>query len=346
MSQFRNLIFEGGGVKGIAYAGAIKVLAEKNILTDIRRVGGTSAGAITAALLALGAGWTDVRDIVGGTDFGEFMDDSWGFIRNLLRLVKKFGLCKGKAFTKWMQEQIGSMTGNPNLTFAGLEKLKEEDPAKFRSLYVVGTNLSKQIPEVFSAEKTPNMMIGEAIRISMSIPLFFSAILSNNETWVDGGITWNYPIDIFDNKKYISAPDNSNLYELPEHPEKYKHDYVYNKETLGFRVDTEEEIALMKRAIEPPSIKIKNIKQYITMTIGFMTDIANKAHLQENDWHRTVFIDAKGVKTTDFGLSENRIEELIQSGENGAKEYFQWFEDRRQRPRNRCKENAKIDATK
>jgi len=336
MSQFRNLVFEGGGVKGIAYAGAVKVLTEKNILADIHRVGGTSAGAITAALLALGAGWTEVRDIVGGTDFSEFMDDSWGFVRNLFRLFKDFGLCKGKAFTKWMRDQIGAMAGNPNLTFTDLEKLKEQDPAKFRSLYVVGTNLSKQIPEVFSAEQTPNMMIGEAIRISMSIPMVFAAILSNKETWVDGGITWNYPIDIFDNKKYISAPGNPKLYELPEHPEKYKHGYVYNKETLGFRVDTAEEIALLKRAIEQPSIKIKNMKQYITMTLGFMTDIANRAHLKENDWHRTVFIDAKGVKTTDFDLSKKTIEELIQSGEDGAKEYFQWFEDRQERPKNRC----------
>lgn len=327
MSQFRNLIFEGGGVKGIAYAGAIKVLTEKNILADIRRVGGTSAGAITAALLAFGAGWTDVRDIVGGTDFGEFMDDSWGFIRNVLRIVKKFGLCKGKTFTKWMRDQIGTMTGNPDLTFADLENLKEKDPTKFRSLYVVGTNLSRQIPEVFSAEKTPNMMIGEAVRISMGIPLFFAAILSNNETWVDGGITWNYPIDLFDNQKYISDAENA---------AEYSQGHVYNKETLGFRVDTSEEIAIMKRTMEQPSIRIKNIKQYIKMTLGFMTDIANKAHLNENDWHRTVFIDAKGVKTTDFGLSENRIAELIESGVNGTKDYFIWFEDKRQKPRNRC----------
>ncbi|UCE06894.1 MAG: patatin-like phospholipase family protein [bacterium] len=326
MSQFRNLIFEGGGVKGIAYAGAIKVLTEKNILVDIRRVGGTSAGAITAALLALGAGWTDIRDIVGGTDFGEFMDDSWGFIRNLLRLIKKFGLCNGKAFTKWMRDQIGALTGNPDLTFADLENLKEKDPEKFRSLYVVGTNLSRQIPEVFSAEKTPDMMIGEAVRISMGIPLFFAAILSNNETWVDGGITWNYPIDIFDNQKYISDAENT---------AEYNPGYVYNKETLGFRVDTSEEIAIMKRTVEQPSIRIKNIKQYVKMTLGFMTDIANKAHLNENDWHRTVFIDAKGVKTTDFGLSENKIAELIQSGVDGAKEYFKWFEDKQQKPNNK-----------
>ena len=52
--HFRNLVFEGGGVKGIAYIGAMQVLEEKGILTSVQRVGGTSAGAINATLLALG----------------------------------------------------------------------------------------------------------------------------------------------------------------------------------------------------------------------------------------------------------------------------------------------------
>ncbi|SVD03251.1 uncharacterized protein METZ01_LOCUS356105 [marine metagenome] len=40
---FRNLVFEGGGVKGIAYSGALAVLEEHGILPQIRRVGGASA---------------------------------------------------------------------------------------------------------------------------------------------------------------------------------------------------------------------------------------------------------------------------------------------------------------
>ena len=45
MSQFKNLVFEGGGVKGIAYAGALQVLEQQTIMPDIKRVAGTSAGA-------------------------------------------------------------------------------------------------------------------------------------------------------------------------------------------------------------------------------------------------------------------------------------------------------------
>lgn len=50
---FKNSVFEGGGVKGIAYVGAMEVLEEKGVLENIQRVGGTSAGAINALLLGL-----------------------------------------------------------------------------------------------------------------------------------------------------------------------------------------------------------------------------------------------------------------------------------------------------
>ncbi len=50
---FTNLIFEGGGVKGIAYVGALTVLEDKDVLQKVKRLGGTSAGAINATLLAL-----------------------------------------------------------------------------------------------------------------------------------------------------------------------------------------------------------------------------------------------------------------------------------------------------
>ena len=41
--QFRNLVFEGGGVKGIAYIGAMQILSQRGLLDDITRVGGASA---------------------------------------------------------------------------------------------------------------------------------------------------------------------------------------------------------------------------------------------------------------------------------------------------------------
>ena len=64
---FRNLVFEGGGVKGIAYVGALRELKKRGILPMIQRAGGTSAGAINAVLLALRYSVKDTRRTYGSS---------------------------------------------------------------------------------------------------------------------------------------------------------------------------------------------------------------------------------------------------------------------------------------
>ena len=53
MSEIENLVFEGGGVRGIAFTGAIQCLEEKGILKNVKRFAGSSAGALAATMLAL-----------------------------------------------------------------------------------------------------------------------------------------------------------------------------------------------------------------------------------------------------------------------------------------------------
>jgi NTE family protein len=324
MSQFRNLVFEGGGVKGIAYAGALEVLEKENILPDIKPVGGTSAGAITAVLLALGAKSADIADIVGHTSFRKFMDDSFGMVRDTQRLLTEYGWYKGDAFTDWMKKLIYNFTWDSNLTFGKLRELGPEDPSKYRDLYVVGTNLRMQIPEVFSADETPDMPIWLGVRISMSIPLFFAAVRQEEGIYVDGGVTWNYPIDLFDDKKYLDK--DSKAFIVPTYTT-YDKNHVYNKETLGFRVDTKDEIKAEKESWRRPSAKIDNILDYAGVLLGFIMDMANKAHLHKNDWHRTVFIDAGGVRATEFDLSDKQVDMLVDNGKEGAQEYLRWFNE-------------------
>jgi len=148
MSQFKNLVFEGGGVKGIAYAGALAVLEQQKIMSDIRRVAGTSAGAISATLVALGADSQKVGSIVGGTQFRQFMDDSFGVIRDVNRLLNDYGWYKGDAFSAWMQKQAYALCQNPDVTFAEMAELAADPGSNRKELYVVGTNLSLQLPQV------------------------------------------------------------------------------------------------------------------------------------------------------------------------------------------------------
>jgi len=69
-----NLVFKGGGPRGIAYVGALSALEERNLLRDVRRTAGTSAGAITASLVALGYTSDELRQILEMTDLLEFLD--------------------------------------------------------------------------------------------------------------------------------------------------------------------------------------------------------------------------------------------------------------------------------
>src|SRR5437868_11761036 len=70
-----DLVFEGGGVKGIALVGAVAVLEERGF--QFQNLAGTSAGAIVATLLAAGYKAAEVRDIIAGQNFARFMDATW-----------------------------------------------------------------------------------------------------------------------------------------------------------------------------------------------------------------------------------------------------------------------------
>ena len=144
----RNLVLEGGGIKGIAYIGVTDVLSQNGTLKDIKRIAGTSAGAINAMLMCVGYNVKEMSDVMWNMDFNDLADDDFGIFRDTNRFMTQFGWHKGDYFLKWAEEMIGQKTGNPHLTFAELHKLVEKEPDKYKDLYVVGTNLSTRTAEV------------------------------------------------------------------------------------------------------------------------------------------------------------------------------------------------------
>ncbi len=322
MDKFRNLVFEGGGIKGVAYGGALKELSNMGILQKITRVAGASAGAITAVLLAVGYTDEDVSKIVAGTNFKDFEDDSTGLVRDAKRFISDFGWHKGDYFRKWIGKLIKNKVGKKDLTF---RELKEINIKNKRDLYLVGTNLSDQVSEIFSHEHTPDEEIRQAARISMSIPLYFRCIRygKDEDVMVDGGVAWNYPLNIFDNVNYLENPNNGEAVEYNK-----TEGYAFNQETLGFRLDSRIEIELNRSNWANVPKDIDNILDYAVALVGFMRATANKRHLHENDWHRTIFIDTLTVNTTDFDIPNEMVEKLIESGETGVKEYFKWLKEK------------------
>lgn len=335
---FRNLIFEGGGVKGIGYVGAMQILQEKGIMDSITRAGGASAGAIVATLVGLNYSHNEISDILNGLDFRNFLDDSWGLVNDINRLIVNYGWYKGDFFLNWIETLIQQKTGITRTTFADVKNL--QDRFGFKDIYIIGTNLSTRFSEVFSYEKTPQMCLADAVRISMSIPLFFTAPQnSQGEYYTDGGVLDNYPIRLFDRQSYVD-----NDYIIPNYykmcnlrmdgngPENNR--YVYNKQTLGFRLDSQSEIGVFKDKADPPRCKINNFFDFTWGLVETVLECQSNEHLNSYDWPRTIYIDTLGVRTLDFGIDNEKRHALIQSGRECTEKYFVWYDDAENLPIN------------
>ncbi|HXG91455.1 MAG TPA: patatin-like phospholipase family protein [Blastocatellia bacterium] len=294
---FTNLVFEGGGVKGVAYVGSLAVLEKRGILEQTARIGGTSAGAITAALVALNYSADETRELMLNLDFKQFKDGS--FFGDIERFFKKYGWYKGDAFLKWIEQRVKEKTGSPDTTFNELMQMKG-----FKQLYVVGTNLSTRDYQVFSHESTGDVRIADAVRISMSIPLFFASRQFRGDVFVDGGVLNNYPITLFDNEKYVS--DAANII-----------DGCVNLETLGFH--------LGKHITERH--EINDLDDYAGNLFETILDVQDNALWNSpNDLRRTVCIDNLGIQTTDFNITTEQKLALIKQGHEATANYLRAFE--------------------
>ncbi len=345
---FRNLVFEGGGVKGIAYIGAMQVLGKKGILNNIVRVGGASAGAINALLFGLGYSTEDTYDILWQLDFRKFEDASWWPL-NVLRTFNRFGWNKGDFFKEWIGTLIQKKTGSAHTTFADLSH--KRGTSGFRDIFMIGTNLSTRFSEIYSVEQTPHMPLADAVRISMSIPLFFKAVRDERrDVLVDGGVLDNYPVKLFDRERYILPEERKAQSFVPEYYRKanttvqgVSSPCVYNKQTLGFRLDTKEEIQMFRDHKAPASHAINSFISYASGLIETLLEAQESQHLHSDDWQRTVYIDTLGVKTTDFDLSEEKKKELLQSGVTNTELYLTWYDNPKNQPVNRVIDSRERD---
>lgn len=331
--HFNNLVFEGGGVKGIAYVGALEVLQEEGILQNVKRVAGTSAGAMMAVLVGLRYTADEVKEILWDLNFKKFMDSSFGIVRDTKRLLEEFGWYKGDYFRNLMADLIKRKTGNGEITFNQLA-----DMNKFRKIYLVGANLSTGTSETFChGDDYGGMKIADAARISMSIPLFFASVKEKgqeNQFYVDGGLLDNYSIKTFDREIFVDDKirniRRTDYYDIINKKKSLKpqlegNQYIYNKETLGFRLDAKEDISMYLNHKPTIRNKITSFFTYSKALVTTLIDFQDNVHLHSDDWQRTIYIDTLGVRAIDFDISDIKKQKLVESGRQYTEEYLKWY---------------------
>ncbi|XP_063964623.1 uncharacterized protein LOC129275250 isoform X1 [Lytechinus pictus] len=209
---FENLIFEGGGNKGLAYAGAIRELERVGIWKNIKRLGGASAGAMTAALMAIGYNSYELKEFLSMNLQGYFLDARCATCSLLPNLLRHFGWHPARRLFEWFGDRLEEQTGDADVTFKQLyDRLGKE-------LCIVVTNLNHMDAEYCHVKTTPNMPIRIAVRMSLAIPGLFGAVRcekqGSHDYYVDGGVLCNYPLHCYDGWWLSMKPQDSMLRRL------------------------------------------------------------------------------------------------------------------------------------
>lgn len=310
--SIENLVFEGAGIRGLAYSGAIASLEQHGVLKNIKRVGGTSAGAITALLLSLGYNAAEIGEIIQNTPFRKFNNGRFFVAGGLHRMKRYFGWYRTARFEQWLDALIAAKAGDAAISFAALKS------KGYKELYVTGTDLTEQKMVLFSHETFPQMRVRDAVKISMGIPLYFEAVFMKWDGTIvphpknkkglhvlaDGGFVANFPIKIWDSTRYINAAAANA--------------FAVNRRTIGFRIDSDVQRGKDSAGADLAPLPITTFKQYLTAFYTIILENLNRQTLTPEDWQRTVSISDGGIGPRIRRLSPAEVARLLQNGHSAT----------------------------
>lgn len=175
----RALVLKGGGVKGLALAGAVAALEANGQRFDL--YAGTSAGAIGALLLAAGYTGEELIDELRALDMKHFLD---GPLRQLRNLLTRGALHTGDPVREWVRRRAEArldVTGTVRMRHLG------------RRALVFAANDDGTV--VFDSHgEYRDAPVDFAARCSMSIPYFFADPRHEGAPIYDGGLLNNFPV--------------------------------------------------------------------------------------------------------------------------------------------------------
>jgi NTE family protein len=314
-------VFEGGGVKGLAFAGALAAALDEAGVRDWVNVAGTSAGSIVAALLVAGLDAQGLREILEHTDYRRFADYGFGgrWIGGLRNALRSRGIARGQYFRNWLGERLAeSKLGRPDATFGDIVRrdLPTDLPAAQRQkaryrLRVIASDITAGRMMVLPDDlgdysEAPgggpididSFKLVDAVRMSMSFPFFFDPVTLYRDgrphLIVDGGLLSNFPVWLFD------SPD------------------PIKRRTWGFRLHQG------AGQEEPPYHDVPRPLWPIPLAKAIFTSATEAwdQRMSQASTVRTVSIPTGSVKTLDFNLGAGDRDYLYRSGYETARDFF------------------------
>jgi len=187
----KELAISGGGIKGIAFLGALSEMD----FSDIEKVAGTSIGSLLAVLIALKRDINEIIDII--------------FEINIMDIGKN------KSYVQFPKTY--SILDNNNLIIFLELLLKDEKDMTLMEiynktnidLYITTTNVHKEDIVYLNHKTHPDLNIIHAIKMSTAIPFIFPPILYDGHYYSDGGVIDNFPTSILSNDAWGIKADNS-----------------------------------------------------------------------------------------------------------------------------------------
>ncbi|MBU9724181.1 MULTISPECIES: patatin-like phospholipase family protein [Bacillaceae] len=286
-------VFAGGGMKAFAFVGALQALDKKEIYFD--RLAGTSAGAIMATLIKVGYNSHEIAQIFEELELPALLDKKrfrvlYPFYR-WLRLYAKMGFYQGDVFEEWLRQTLHAK---------GVYTFSDIEPGTLKMVASDLTNgnllvIPDDLPNY--GIEPENFSVARAVRMSCSLPFFFEPVkLKNNNgiesMIVDGGVLSNFPIWLF-------ASRNQPRFKRP---------------VLGFRLSPSEVY------MEPR--EIKNALNMLYSMVDTMRTAHDQRYIEKHDAKNIVFIPADHISTTNFNITDEEKDQLIDLGEKSTLKFL------------------------
>lgn len=199
-----NGVFQGGGAKSVAYAGALRAIEDRGLWFG--SVSGASAGAIVASLIASGMSLDEMESKVSEVLAAAKSPIASRFAK--LAVGHAHSIFEGRRLRSVLDDAYRTAIGHTDVSPVSFTDLFE---ATGIELYVLTLDLADGLPVVFSRRTTPHADVAGAVTASSAIPAAFPAGRAVFDSvgsgavvhqLVDGGAYANYPSFVFDDRGF------------------------------------------------------------------------------------------------------------------------------------------------